>query len=219
MKLALFVSPIIFSLSSSRDAIAQVNAPKKQPSTTAKAPAPVSIEGDVYLVTKSGDIKKAAANSVRLIRLSPDLLTKIDDGCTKITDYTKQFLRDKRLFALDSEVAVGLLSHGVPSARATEALPGALMAIARDSTRLLGEIATIESNLGAETIATSPTGVNAHYRFSTVAPGRYLLFASTQIGGAYYQWLTSVSAIEGQPLVRDLDNSVLNDSLFYCLKR
>ncbi len=66
------------------------------------------------------------------------------------------------------------------------------------------------------TDATSKTGINAHYRFDGVAPGKYVLWAETTIGENSYTWWAPVTVRGGDSVSKDLDNSTEARAVLYC---
>jgi hypothetical protein len=62
----------------------------------------------------------------------------------------------------------------------------------------------------------SATGVNAHYQFTGLAPGRYVLWAETEIGDQHYTWWAPIALAAGDSAKKDLDNSSEADHLVYC---
>src|SRR5207249_1487230 len=69
--------------------------------------------------------------------------------------------------------------------------------------------------LGAK-LAESATGVNAHYQFTGLAPGRYVLWAWTEIGDHRYTWWAPIALAAGDSAKKDLDNSTEADHVVYC---
>lgn len=65
------------------------------------------------------------------------------------------------------------------------------------------------------TVASSKTGINAHYRFEGVRPGRYVLWAETTIGDNAYTWWAPV-VVAGDSVSADLDNSTEARATLYC---
>lgn len=65
-------------------------------------------------------------------------------------------------------------------------------------------------------VDTSGTGVNAHYSFSAVPAGRYVLFAEWTLGSSSYAWWKSVTLHAGENIRLDLDNSSEVRAALYC---
>lgn len=198
---------------------AQRKPPTKPPAVP--TPKPASVEGDVYLVTKTGDVKKAAANTVRLVAATEEVLANLDSACAQITRYAKKIVADSSFAAASKTIAARAAAIGGTAAadietRATTFMQESLQSI--EAQRALRDVAirNAEEALSPHVVARSPTGINAHYRFTDVRPGTYLLVASTEIDVYRYQWLTTVIIGEAQLAKRDLDNSVLTEGITYC---
>jgi hypothetical protein len=74
----------------------------------------------------------------------------------------------------------------------------------------------VNTALLQDIVDTVGTGSNAHYRFSGVKPGRYLLVSDFPTTGRHYAWLVPVDVTSGQAIRRDLDGSVENGTQLYC---
>jgi hypothetical protein len=185
-----------------------------------------SLEGDVYLVMKNGDVKPAASNTVYILPGSrlPTVVARVcQAGQGALTErLSKDLLARQRL--ADSAMSIWSALRnadptvGLPSAE-TQALQAAYVAtkdsvarFARDwpiiSNRLL-ERAILESSFAA------PTGMKAHYRWDGLTPGRYLLWAATTLYDVDYFWL-SVVEMGASPQHRDLDNSLVREGKLRC---
>lgn len=68
----------------------------------------------------------------------------------------------------------------------------------------------------AAVLDTSGTGVNAHYSFPAVPPGRYVLFGEWTLGSSNYAWWKTAAVQAGQHLKLDLDNSAEVRAALYC---
>ena len=155
-----------------------------------------SIEGDVYLVMQSGDVRKMAASRVHLIsqeaarRVAP--LCEARDSAT--ADYL-QALRGRRV-ARDSARTRGP-GRLEWQARANSAAAVAERAISSRRSEAEGIIQVLQAQPAA------PTGMAAHYNFRNLAPGTYALFSDTNLA---YFWFVEVNLGAGQH-ARDLDNN------------
>jgi hypothetical protein len=69
--------------------------------------------------------------------------------------------------------------------------------------------------LGA-TVGRASTGINAHYHLDSVPPGKYALWAETDIGDRHYTWFVPVTVAPSDSLTKDLDNSAEADAHVYC---
>jgi hypothetical protein len=74
---------------------------------------------------------------------------------------------------------------------------------------------TVDTALARLTVASSKTGINAHYRFDRVPAGRYILWAETRIGDNPYTWWAPI-VVGGDSVSVDLDNSTEGRAALYC---
>jgi hypothetical protein len=74
---------------------------------------------------------------------------------------------------------------------------------------------TVDTALARLTLASSKTGINAHYRFDRVPAGRYILWAETRIGDNPYTWWAPIG-VAGDSVSVDLDNSTEGRAALYC---
>jgi hypothetical protein len=74
----------------------------------------------------------------------------------------------------------------------------------------------LETSLVHLAVASSKTGINAHYRIERVPPGRYILWAQTVIGDNPYTWWAPVVTPGGDSVSKDLDNSTEAHAAVYC---
>jgi len=134
---------------------------------------------------KNGDVKRGAGNTVRLLRDNTALDTLLARACS-VYHAEDERLRNK------SDVVD----------YATKVVPR----LNRDTHVLF------DSLLGSLAIAASPTGMSAHYRFERVRPGRYVLWARTEIDEHLYVWWAPIAVrTPTESLTRDLDNSVVTE--------
>jgi hypothetical protein len=177
-----------------------------------------SVEGDVYLVMQNGDIKKAAANTVLLVQNTPALRVDLDSACAQISRYTRSLGTDSGVIDLAKTFAKQRLGPRADSLQLV-LVTRAIESQHRTEILIDETVSRTQKALQAATVATSPTGMNAHYRFSGVKPGDYLLFAETTIGSLYYQWLGGFSVKAGEALAKDLDNSIAIQGQTFCIRR
>jgi hypothetical protein len=137
-----------------------------------RAQSTASIEGDVYLTLRNGQLSKVAAATVRLVRAdsTASAKQKCGDGA-RVSDR-------KRLDSLDAAF--------------TNALIGG-------------------------TVQSSKTGMQAHYKLDSIAPGSYALWVETRLAISY-SWLVPVTVALGHSQTVDLDNSNVTPGVFYCMK-
>jgi hypothetical protein len=74
----------------------------------------------------------------------------------------------------------------------------------------------IRALLVANKVAEVGTGINAHYKFEGVRPGRYVLFGEWDIGDESNQWWAPIELASGRRLVLDLNNAVEAADSVYC---
>ncbi len=74
----------------------------------------------------------------------------------------------------------------------------------------------IDTVLARFAVASSKTGINAHYRIDHVPAGRYILWAETVIGDNAYTWWAPVMIADGDSVSKDLDNSTEAHAAVYC---
>ncbi len=151
------------------------------------------VEGDVYLLMQSGDVKRGAGNTVRLLANYDDsLVRELGRICQT---YAQQLLAGWRR---------GELSYvGMPPLNRDSPL--------RDSAQN-----AIRAALLKATLSEAATGVNGHYVFSDVRPGRYALWAETAIRERSYTWWTPITVAGRDSLKKDLDNSTEARAALYC---
>jgi hypothetical protein len=66
----------------------------------------------------------------------------------------------------------------------------------------------IDSTISAHLLDSTKAGIDAHYRFDTITPGRYLLHSTWSVYDRNYQWLVPIDVKANQRATVDLDNSV-----------
>jgi hypothetical protein len=158
----------------------------------ASAQAPGSIEGDVYLLNKLGDVKKGAAGTVGLVSPGPRSDSALLTACATLERESKVL------------TAVIDTSHAP--------VDGKIAVLTSFMDRQYAErIATL-----AAAGRTSPTGMNAHYEFTAVPAGRYYLVSSMAMGDETKAWLVPVLIKRGQHLRVDLDNNNVGAALPKC---
>lgn len=145
-----------------------------------------SVQGDVYVVTRTGELKRAAGGQVRLIRYSDTLRANMERVCAAYGERLMASLRVRR--DLSDSVAT-------------------LDAQTRNGVRAILRRATLRA---------VPTGANGHYRFAGVASGGFALWAETDLGDHHYTWWAPIHISPGDSLTWDLDNGVETDARLYC---
>jgi hypothetical protein len=171
------------------------------------------LEGDVYLITSGGDIKRGAGRTVFLLREEgpngDQLRVQADRICTEIKSRVRQWSAWD-LDLIDNEMRISTRQPLIDPTR-VKALQRALatQAIAyglemRDSILKLLRRAIVDS-IG--------TGVAARFEFPSVSAGRYALLATWQIGGSDYVWFSPLTMKASVAAKHDLDNSKLDQTL------
>jgi hypothetical protein len=146
-----------------------------------------NVEGDVYVVTQGGDVKRGAANEVFLVALSPAFTAKWRNNC--------QAQRQRVDLVARNPTAVRLMS------------PEFLQAMINRADTNMGTWSTQLWDSAA--LARSPTGVNGHYSFEGVPPGEYWVATEMDVAGQR-NWLVRQLRLRGGDHQRaDLDNSTL----------
>jgi hypothetical protein len=155
-----------------------------------------AVQGDVYLVMKSGDVKPVAGSTVYLL---PDSAYRriVHEVCRNAP-----MLIARRL--LDS----------LP-ARRTRADSTA------DSAAVLAEkwveaSANLLANAFVSSGKSTPTGMRAHYVYPEHMPGNYWLWASTQLSSTSYFWLSPVQLVGGKNVTLDLGNTIVREGALDC---
>ena len=153
-----------------------------------------SIDGDVYLLNKLGEVKKGAAGTVGLALPGPRLEAIYRAACAAQHAEETSFLAEQR--------AVPKPSTDDPAAHIEAINAGVDRMTAQENMQREKMFATlIDAGL------TSPTGINAHFSFSKVPPGTYYLLSVMHLGDLAYGWVVPVTVKARQTLRIDLDNN------------
>src|SRR6266550_5421501 len=91
-----------------------------------------------------------------------------------------------------------------------------LLAAARQGGNPTDVVGKLDTILLRFTVASSKTGINAHYHFDQVRPGKYILWAETMIGDNNYTWWAPVVVAGRDSVSKDLDNSTEARAAVYC---
>ncbi len=91
-----------------------------------------------------------------------------------------------------------------------------LVASARQGGNPPDVVGQLDTALLRLTVASSKTGINAHYHFDRVPAGKYILWAETMIGDNNYTWWAPVLVTDGDSVSKDLDNSTEAHVAVYC---
>jgi hypothetical protein len=182
-----------------------------------------SIEGDVYLVTRGGDTKKGAGNTIYLIPDGDSVRSDLRTACVARA-VEKYRLEIAITAALNSEASIirannARLRAGQQEVMAAEAqAKGVVDSLERafdaDEAPAADQVFNLHAIRWA--VDSAGTGVNAHYTFTSVKPGTYVLFGAWQIGDNRYRWLSTATLAPASAIKKDLDNSAIVMLSNYC---
>jgi hypothetical protein len=175
---------------------------KTADSTSAsRTPAPAHIEGDVYVVMKSGDVKRIAGNRVYLLKADT---AKLAPACKAVRIAAISYGTDTTVVATKRSL------YEIFGGRTRRAEIDAAVR-ARDSTdRAANEHAlALARSVDSAVVASAPTGVGGRFRFDSVSPGSYVLHARTSLYGTTHAWFVPITLGGGASVTRDLDNDAL----------
>jgi hypothetical protein len=172
-----------------------------------------NIEGDVFLVMQSGDVKPGAGETVFLLRNANELSTRLAAVCAGAA----ATLTHDDLWLGSLKDSLELHAYGGTGA------PSAYDLIKREVV-LDTEVARTqralvrdrEQLLGRSVVAQASTGMRAHYRFSAVAPGDYAVNGTQSIGENVYSWWARVSVSGQKTVTADLDNAAVDQYRSLC---
>lgn len=179
--------------------------------TSATSSAKGVIEGDVYLLMRSGDVRKGAGLAVHLIR-DPDAVSALltancDQYRPRYADL--EHLQTKR----QQEVTDNI---GRSTSDFQQALDNQRRAYGQMTELFDSTTASADRILLAASLTSVNSGVNAHFKFENVPAGSYGLWTQFPIGEHSYQWFIPLRLVAGQHLVRDLDTDSMNREVVYC---
>jgi hypothetical protein len=185
---------------------------------TAGAPKPPAkdvgavIEGDIYLLMESGDVRKGAGLTVHLLRDSDATAKLLASNCDQYRSLYGDL--DRREAAARAASMSALRSGSYDEAQRQ----------GKEETRLSGltfklfdeTTASADKILLDASISESNSGVNSHFKFDGVPAGSYALWAQFPIGERWYQWFIPVTVAPGVRVVRDLGTASMNRQVVYC---
>lgn len=197
------------------------------PATVRAQTTTASVAGDVYLVTRSGDVKPVASNTVYLIPesvASAAVASVCRDAYAAIGGRLRRSMRDVQE-ASDSAYERWEIARkadpdiGLPDSASLElrvrflATRDSVEAFDREwpgtsSVLLAGELQR------AGTAAR--TGMRAHYEFGDFPPGRYIIWAETALLNEHYHWWVPAELESGKAAKIDLDNSLVTEGRRRC---
>lgn len=160
----------------------------------------------------SGDVKRGAGNTVYLIAATGLAKADLDMACRAVREWEAQRAApgpksDSGLYHL----AQSLRRHGDNlGAYNTEKMLASFQQRG-DSIRR-----GVHEAIANHAVTKAPTGVNAHYRFASVRPGSYWLFAETTLYDRNYHWWAEATVKPGQAARVDLDNEAVDFGERFC---
>jgi len=172
-----------------------------------------SVQGDVFLVTQNGEIKRGAGDTVLLLPSTDSLRQLLVKTCSTYADRMGAILRWADSLG-DQDILGRVLVRNLLKSDATANADSSRKWLRKhfptfedtlQATRDL-TVEHVEAILNSGAIARMSPGIDAHYRFSNVRPGPYLLVATTAIEGRAYHWLAAVTAHSGDSITHNLDN-------------
>lgn len=161
-----------------------------------------TIEGDVYLLMKSGDTKRGSGRIVQLVPLAGEFAEAKAKLCTAMTSRI-DYLLGPYADSVNTEIAAAQKKRDRIAVLSFEGKRDVLLRQLNDSARTL-----LLDLMQKHATGTTGSGMNAHFVFSGVQPGRYAIYSEWTISDNEYAWWAPVSVLQGARLVRDLDNSV-----------
>jgi hypothetical protein len=170
------------------------------------------IDGDVYLVTQNGDVKRAASNTVSLVRDSDSLRAGLAAVCERMERDVRPMIQNADSLSRASGRASLAGDH-----RTSSRLLGLSNAILRDARRRLAGVPdSVRARITPAVVTTARTNVSEHYSFPAVPPGSYFLFAETVIGAQPHVWWQGVTVKRGEAITLDLDTKSEANRTLYC---
>lgn len=168
-----------------------------------------SVEGDMYLVTQSGEVKQGAANQVYLIPQKQNYSNLYTELCDQQKEASSSIqAENNRLgeeFKSRIDNATGSSQQQQLRSEFIEHLEFSLNSLTSIIRIQAEERSTWIRLLAVNSLS---TGMRAHYSLETEA-GDYLLFAEMQLGNNSNRWLVPISVTTGNSLTVDLDNNNL----------
>jgi hypothetical protein len=155
---------------------------------------------------QSGEALRGAGRTIYLLRDTDDFHTRYAGICAHLD---ARYQRYKRV-TKPIEDSLSKLIEGGASGDEWEAL------WRRDSAAM--DSISAEFRSGKSAIRTmivgavfreTGTGMSAHYTFTDIPAGKYVLFGEWTIGKRNYQWWLPVEVRAGDRLQKDLDNAAL----------
>ena len=187
--------------------------PRRQKPVAKNNEPAASVEGDVYVVTRGGDTKRGAGQTVYLLIDEPSMRDSLAQRCRQY-ELTASAV-GKAIVANKTDLSKLLGSSTV--AGQADALLHRHEALQQEAAyNRIQLVVSVRDFLKDRPVDEVGTGPNGHYRFEMLRPGRYVLFSEWSIGDEPHQWWAPVALTGGKPLARDLDGSVDADPSSFC---
>jgi hypothetical protein len=173
----------------------------------AATPVSAQVQGDVYLLTQGGEVRPGAATDVWIIPVREGVGEEWGTICRRQAEESPLLPAHRRVAELE-EAQLDLVKESAPPKQILRELR-ALRDLILDSlpevtkTQSASRVAWVQSLA----LASSPTGMDAHFSFAGVPPGEYWLFAEMRLLEASHFWLVPVRLVDGEALITDLDNN------------
>jgi hypothetical protein len=176
-----------------------------------------TLRGDVYLVTRGGEVRQGAANEVALIPRSPDIVEGWVDMCARQREAHQQWESGQDAKRKELEALVQRAQGADEEITARRILQDHLSnTLAELGARIREDAAARGQWIMSVAVTRGPTGMQAHYRVQ-VPPGDYWVFAEMRLGEEVNRWLVPVALTSGAESRVDLDNNnLLGPRMFNC---
>ncbi|MGC9999900.1 MAG: hypothetical protein ABSE21_07350 [Bryobacteraceae bacterium] len=169
------------------------------------------IEGDIYLLMESGDVRRGAGLAVHLLR-DPDATAKLlASNCDQFQSLNDDLERRQAAARAAATKAIGSSSGEFERRLEEESRLSKLIFELFDKTTASADKILLDASMSK-----SNSGVNSHFKFDGVPAGDYALWARFPIGDRWYQWFIPVTVAPGEHVVRDLDTASMNRRVVYC---
>jgi hypothetical protein len=176
-----------------------------------------TLRGDVYLVTRGGEVRQGAANEVALIPRSPDIEEGWVDMCARQREAFQQWDSGQDAKRKELEALVQRAQGADEEIAARRLLQNHLgNTLAELGARIREEAAARAQWIRSAAETRGSTGMQAHYQVQ-VAPGDYWVFAEMRLGEEVNRWLVPIALTSGAESRVDLDNNnLLGPTMFGC---
>ncbi len=166
-----------------------------------------SVQGDVYLVVGSGDVRQGAANQVFLLPKKDTFPSEWTALCNRLKAEFELIMQQNDLLRAEHEEKIRLATNSTDIQRLRTESGSFLEA---DIASIMDHVITQgeEQSRWIKSLAlkSSPTGMQAHYIIEASA-GDYWIFAEMPLGNDKHTWLIPISITDGNNQTLDLDNT------------